>query len=176
MKFYSQKIPGVNIIKPEPFVDSRGVFRRTFCKKEYKSQKLSPEICQCNISENKYRLTLRGFHYTFPFIENKTIICMVGAIYDIVVDLRRDSPTYLKWQAFELNNDNKIGVYIPAGCANALLTLKDSSIISYYHSAYYIPNHDRGIRYNDPLFKFIWPKKPQIISDKDRSYPDYIAG
>lgn len=175
MKFYKQKIKGVYLIEPEPFVDDRGVFRRHFDIKEFKENSISGRILQANISENKFKHTLRGFHYQkYPHGEGKTLSCIKGAIYDIVVDLRPNSKTYLKWVSFELDENNRKSIHIPPGCANAFLTRKDNSIIHYYCSQVYTPKAERGIRFDDRLFKFKWPHKPKVISDKDNSHPNFI--
>lgn len=176
MKFYKQKIKGVYLIEPEPFIDERGVFRRHFDQKEFKTNSISSKVVQANVSENKYKYTLRGFHYqAYPFGEGKTLSCVKGSIFDIVVDLRPRSSTYLQWISFELDEDNRKSIHIPPGCANAFLTLKDYSIIHYYCSQFYNPKAERGIRYNDPLFNFKWPHQPLVISDKDKHHPNFIA-
>ncbi len=174
MKFVQQDISGVWQIEPEPFQDSRGSFRRHFCRQEFNERGIETQISQANISENCGKYTLRGFHYQIkPFEEHKTISCLQGAIYDIVVDLRPESPTFLKWISFELNSKNNISLHVPAGCANAYLTMDDYTMIHYYMSELYTPDSYRGFRYNDPLFKFVWPAEPVIISDKDKAYPDF---
>ena len=174
MKFIKQKIQGVYLIKPEPFSDKRGMLRRNFCKKEFKAKKLMSNILQSNISENKKKYTLRGFHFqNFPYGENKVISCLSGQIYDIVVDLRKKSKTYLKWQSFIITDDNRLSLYVPSGCANAYITLKDNTWLLYYHSQYYKNNFEDSIRYNDPYFKFKWPKKPRVISKKDLNILDF---
>jgi dTDP-4-dehydrorhamnose 3,5-epimerase len=174
MKFFKQKIPGVYLIEPTPFSDERGVFRRHFCREEFKAKNIMTEVCQSNVSENKYAYTLRGFHYQeSPHGEGKTLSCLKGEIYDVVVDLRPKSPTYMEWVSFELNEDNRCSVHIPPGCANAFLTMEDGCLIHYYCSHPYVPSSERGIRYNDPAFGFEWPVKPIVISDKDKNHPNY---
>ncbi|MBF0570607.1 MAG: dTDP-4-dehydrorhamnose 3,5-epimerase family protein [Candidatus Omnitrophica bacterium] len=174
MKFFEQKLPGVFIIEPEPFADERGMFRRHFCQREFEAHGISSRVAQSNISENKFKHTLRGFHYLLaPHAEAKTISCLAGGIYDIIVDLRPHSPTYLQWQSFELDGKNRRSLHIPPGCANAFLTMEDNSIIHYYFSEFYFAQAERGLRYNDPLFKFIWPVEPKAISGKDKNFPDY---
>lgn len=176
MKFSQQSIPGVFIIEPEPYMDERGVFRRHFCEKEFIKQGITTNVKQANISENKYEFTLRGFHYQIPpYGEGKTLSCLKGSIYDVVVDLRPKSHTYMKWIAEELNEQNRKSIHVPPGCANAFLTLEDSSVIHYYCSEAYNPQAERGIRYDDPAFRFIWPSKPLIISDKDLNHPGYVS-
>lgn len=175
MKFLPQKLSGVFILEPEPFIDDRGIFRRHFCQKEFESHGIASRVAQCNVSENKFRYTLRGFHYQeAPHGEGKTLSCLLGRIHDVVVDLRPESPTYLKWQSFELNKDNRYSLHVPPGCANAFLTLQDECLIHYYCSEYYFAAAEKGVRYNDPLFRFQWPAQPKIISEKDRSHPDYV--
>lgn len=174
MKFFEQEIKGVWLIEPEPSVDHRGILRRHFCQKEFGERVINTIIRQTNISENRYKYTLRGFHYQIrPFEEAKTITCFQGSIYDIVVDLRLQSETFLKWMAFEINSNNKFSLHVPAGCANAYLTLTDNTLIHYYMSEFYSPESCRGFRYNDPIFNFVWPAEPKVISEKDRNYPDF---
>jgi dTDP-4-dehydrorhamnose 3,5-epimerase len=174
MKFYKQNINGVFIIKPEPFEDHRGLFRRHFCQNEFKAHSLFTEIQQTNISENHKAFTLRGFHFQHPpKYESKVISCLTGSLFDIVVDLRPDSPTYLQWQQFELSADSRASIYVPEGCANAWMTLADNTCVLYYHSEFFSPGYEGGIRYDDPLFKFKWPREPAVISDKDKSYPNF---
>lgn len=174
MIFHEQKLSGVFIITPEPFEDDRGIFRRHFCKHEFSEHGIVTNIEQCNVSENKYKHTLRGFHYQLqPYGEGKTLSCFKGAIYDIVVDIRPESSTYLKWIGIELSEDNLKTLHVPPGCANAFLTLIDDTVIHYYCSHPYVPEAERGIRYNDKLFKFVWPAKPSIISKKDLNHPDF---
>ena len=175
MIFKELIIRGAFKIEPEPYVDERGVFRRSFCEKEFKDNGLTNNVSQSNISENHHKYTLRGFHYQIaPYSEAKTMMCITGAVYDIVVDLRPDSPTYLEWESVELNSNNRNGLHIPTGCANSFLTLKDNTVMVYFSSAPYNPDAERGIRYNDPLFNFKWPCKPVHISEKDASWPNYI--
>lgn len=174
MIFHKQKISGVFIIEPESYLDQRGLLRRHFCQQEFDKQGIKMNVKQCNISENKRRHTLRGFHYQLPpYGENKILSCIKGAIFDVVFDLREDSDSYLKWISFELTEENRLSLYLPKGCANAYLTLKDNTWIFYYHSEFYTPIAESGIRYNDPLLKVKWPVKPTVISEKDKNYPDF---
>ena len=171
MIFIKQKINDVFLIKPEPYKDDRGIFRRHFCKKEFKKNGLIASVQQCNVSENIHKGTLRGFHYqTGRSAEAKTLSCVKGKIFDIVVDLRPNSKTFKKWIGVELNEDNRISVHIPKGCANAFLTLKNNTISHYYCSNKYDPKKEKGIRYNDPAFKFRWPTDIKHISEKDKSH------
>ena len=174
MKFHEQSLDGVFLVEPEPFGDERGIFRRHFCENEFSKNGMPPKVMQANVSENKLAGTLRGFHYQIePFSEGKTLSCLKGKIYDIVVDLRPTSKSYLKWQSFELNDINKLSLHIAPGCANAFLTLTDNCLIHYYCSHSYRPEAERGVRFDDPLFQFQWPVEPLIISEKDKSHPNF---
>jgi len=174
MKFNEQKLAGVYLIEPNIFADERGVFRRHFCDKEFAEYNIVTEVRQSNVSENKFAHTLRGFHYQVPpHGEGKTLSCLKGSIYDIIVDLRPQSQTYMQWSSFELNEENRRSIHIAPGCANAFLTLEDESLIHYYCSQPYTPSAERGIRYNDPAFGFDWPFDPVVISEKDMNHPDY---
>ena len=137
MKFHTKKLSGVFLIEPTPFKDDRGVFRRHFCDQEFSEQGVDTDIRQSNVSENRYAQTLRGFHYQIhPFGEGKTLSCLKGSIYDIIVDLRPESQTYMQWESFELNEENRCSIHIPPGCANAFLTLEDECLIHYYSFSY----------------------------------------
>tara|TARA_A100001011_G_C14185095_1_gene788663 strand:- start:66 stop:590 length:525 start_codon:yes stop_codon:yes gene_type:complete len=172
MIFIKQKIDGVFLIKPSLFKDRRGIFRRHFSRKKFKSNKLKSDVLQANVSVNFKKATLRGFHYQKkPYQEDKTMSCISGEIYDIVIDLRKTSKTYLKWLGFKLSEKNKLSIHIPKGCANAFLTLKDNTVVHYYCSQNYNPKYEGGVNYLDPLFKFKWPIKPEIVSKKDKNIP-----
>ena len=174
MKIQSQKIKGLFLIKPNPFRDKRGIFRRNFCKELFMKKKINSNIKQANISENKKKLTLRGFHYQkYPYGEDKTLTCIKGSIFNVTIDLRRKSKTYKKWKGFYINEKNKYSVHVPKGCANAFLTLKNNTIIHYYCSQKYYPKSERGIRYNDKMFSINWPYNPKIISKKDKNNLDF---
>ncbi len=174
MRFFEQNISDVFVIEPESFADVRGMFRRHFLKQEFAERGLKHEVVECNISENTYKHTLRGLHFQLPpFSQAKTLSCLRGCIYDVVLDLRPESSTYMKWLAVELDEENRRSIYVPPGCANAFLTMENNSLIHYYVSQCYMPNTERGIRYNDPTFKFIWPVEPRVISEKDRNHPDF---
>lgn len=173
MKFTDLAVAGAFLIDAEPFTDERGTFRRHFCRDEFAKHGLDPNVAQGNISENPKRGTLRGFHFQhMPAKEGKTLSCAMGAVYDIIVDLRPNSPTFLKWDSLELSAKTRNSLYVPAGCGNAWLTLEDNTHVHYYMTSMYEPGRDAGIRYNDPSFKFTWPMEPVVISAKDLSYPD----
>jgi dTDP-4-dehydrorhamnose 3,5-epimerase len=174
MKFTELALPGVWLIEADLHRDGRGVFRRHFCAREFGAHGLAPVVAQGNISENPQCGTLRGFHYQIgPHQEAKTLSCLAGGIYDIVVDLRRDLPTFMRWIAVELSAGDRRSLHVPAGCANGWMTTENGSIVHYYMSAFDAPEADRGIRYDDPAFAFRWPAAPNVISDKDRSYPNF---
>jgi len=176
MKFEELNIRGAFLIHAEPFEDERGVFRRNFCKKEFAEHNITTDVEQANISENKLKYTMRGFHYQLPpYSEGKTMTILKGRIYDIIVDLRRESETYLKWVSLDLIPDKRTSFHIPSGCANAFLTMEDDTLVHYYCSYPYTPETERGIRYDDSLFRFEWPvEKPIHISDKDANWPNFI--
>ena len=171
MKFLKQKLKGVYVIKPEPFKDKRGMFRRHFCKKELKKIGIETGVQQANISENPKKGTLRGFHYQKkPHQEAKTISCLKGSFFDVIIDLRKNSPTYKKWQSFVITEKNRFSLHIPKGCANAFLTLENNTLIHYYCSNSYNPKFESGVLFNDPALKIKWPFKPIHISEKDKNH------
>lgn len=174
MKFIEQKIPGMFIIEPSLHQDDRGVFRRSFCVEEFNNAGIDFTVKQGNISQNFHKHTMRGFHYQVePSKESKVISCVTGALYNIVLDLRKDSPTFHQWVASEVNAENRHSIVVPAGCANAFLTMADNTIVHYYMGDSFAPNSYCGIRYNDPKFGFEWPVEPEVISEKDLNLPDY---
>lgn len=176
MKFKKTKIAGCYVIEPEPFIDNRGILRRHFDADKFKAYGIESKVKQCNVSENSARYTLRGFHYQKPpNSESKTISCLHGGVHNIVVDVSPKSKTFLKWYAFVLNEKNRLSLHVPQGCANAFLTLEPNTLVHYYHSKSYSKKAEGGIRYNDPLFKFVWPHKPEVISEKDNSWPDFVV-
>ena len=177
MNFISQNINDLSLINPDLHIDERGVFRRSFCKEELRKNGINFNALQGNISENFNKHTLRGFHYqSSPSNESKIISCVTGSLYNIVLDLRKESSTYKKWSSLEINSKDRQSIYVPAGCANAFLTLENNTIVHYYMNDSYNPNTYRGIRYNDPAFSFKWPHEPEIISEKDLNLSDFIDG
>ena len=174
MKFIEQKLKGVYLIEPTPFKDERGIFRRHFCFKEFSENGIAHVVKQANVSENNYAFTLRGFHYQVaPNGEGKTLSCLKGSIYDIIVDLRKESETYMQWISFNLDDKNKNSIHIPPGCANAFLTLESNTIVHYYMNDYFKPETYSGFRYNDPFFSIKWPFEPKNISKKDLNFLNY---
>ena len=175
MIFIEKKIPGVFLINPEPFKDDRDVFRRHFCKQEFKKNGILHNVEQCDVSENNIKGTLRGFHYQkYPFQEAKTLSCVKAEIFDVVVDLRKNSKTYKKWVFETLSDENCNSIDIPRGCANAFLTMKNNAIVHYYCSQRYTSKFEKGTRFNDLVFNFKWPIKPKMVSDKDMLHEDYL--
>jgi dTDP-4-dehydrorhamnose 3,5-epimerase len=174
MKFIETKLKGAYIIELEPIQDERGYFARGFCVREFEKFGLSPCIVQCNISYNKKKGTLRGMHYQKePFSEIKTVRCFKGAIFDVIIDLRENSSTFMQWQGVELTEANKKMLYIPKGFAHGFITLEDETQLYYHVSEYFNPKSERGIRYNDSAFNIKWPIKPVIISGKDLNLEDF---
>jgi len=172
MLIKSTKFHRLFIIEKKLFADKRGFFFRDFCNKELKIIKFS--IKQVNISFNKKKYTLRGFHFQQPpFEENKIISCVAGEILNVCIDLRKESKTYLKTFKKRLSDKNCQSLHVPAGFANAYLTLKPNTKILYYMSNYYKPKFASGIRFDDPFFKISWPTKPEVISKKDLNYNNY---
>jgi len=173
MIFTETKIKGVYIIGPELLTDERGFFARSFCKEEFQKHGLDTDIVQCNISYNKKKGTLRGMHYQVPpFEEAKIVSCTKGSIYDVVVDLRRESLTYCQWVSTELSEKNFKMMYIPKGCAHGFQTLEDEAIVYYQMTEFFHPECARGVRWDDPAIGIIWPVPARIISEKDQKSVD----
>lgn len=172
MIFKETKLKGAYIIDLEPIKDERGFFARCFCQKEFEKYGLNPHIAQCNISYNKKRGTLRGMHYQVaPHEEAKLVRCTMGAIYDVIIDLRPNSATFKRWIAVELTKENLQLLYVPEGFAHGFQTLTDNAELIYYHSAFYSPEYERGLRFDDPTLAINWPLPAGAISPKDQSYP-----
>lgn len=174
MKFDPMNIAGVFEVRIEAKHDERGLFARTWCRKEFEDQGLDSRLVQCSLSLSTRKGTLRGMHYqAAPYEEVKLVRCTHGAIYDVVVDLRPQSPTFKRWIAVTLTDQNRRMVYIPAGCAHGFLTLQDNSEVFYQMSQVYNAESARGVRWDDPSFGIDWPEKVQVISERDRTYPDF---
>lgn len=174
MKFRATKIQGVYIIEPEPKIDKRGYFLRAFCKEEMGRLDIDFNIVQVNRSFTKKKGTIRGLHYqTSPRQEDKIIQCLKGEVYDVLLDLRANSPTFGKWISAKLSGKNKRMILMPKGCANGFQTLTDNCLIEYFMSEYYSPENGAGIRWDDPLFKIKWPIKKIFLSEKDKSWKYY---
>jgi dTDP-4-dehydrorhamnose 3,5-epimerase len=175
MKFYSTKLNDVWLIEVEPALDSRGFFARTFCVDEFAAHGLETSYAQHSISFSIHNGTLRGLHcQREPHREVKLVRCVKGAIWDVIIDIRPDSPTYCCWQDFELSSANKYQLYIPKGFAHGFQTLSDNVEVNYLISEPYSPQSADGIRYNDPIFRITWPLPVTEISSKDLQWPDFI--
>lgn len=169
-------LPGVRVIRMEAAADERGSFARTFDAAEWDSRGMSPRVEQCSLSRNALRGTLRGMHYqASPFAECKLVRCARGAIFDVAVDLRPDSPSFRRWFGVELSESNDTMLYIPEGLAHGFLTLTDDSEVLYQISERYSPEHGRGVRWDDPAFGIAWPDEPRVISDRDRAFADFLS-
>jgi dTDP-4-dehydrorhamnose 3,5-epimerase len=174
MIFRETKLQGVFEIHVEPKPDERGLFARCWCQKEFESHNLNPKLVQCNVSFNARRGTLRGIHYSAaPYAEAKLVRCTRGAVYDVVVDLRPESPTFKDWIAVVLTAGRRNMVYVPEGCGHSFLTLEDEAEVFYQMSEFYHAESARGVRWDDPAFRIAWPEKVQVISERDRTYPDF---
>jgi dTDP-4-dehydrorhamnose 3,5-epimerase len=169
-------VPGAFIIAPEPREDRRGFFARTWCEDEFAAYGLNPRLVQCSVSLSVLRGTLRGMHYQVPpRAEAKLIRCTRGAIWDVALDLRGDSPTFRRHVGVELTADNHLALYIPEGVAHGFQTLDDNTEVLYQMSAAYAPDAARGVRFDDPAFGIRWPIPEPILLDRDRNYPSVEA-
>jgi len=172
--FRETRLRGAYVIEPEKREDERGFFARSWCLREFAEHNLNPKIAQCNISFNRKRGTLRGMHYqAAPFGECKLERCTQGAIYDVIIDLRPDSPTFKQHIGEELSARAHNMLYVPEGFAHGFQTLEDNSEVFYQMSEFYAPQHARGVRWNDPGFAIKWPVCEPIMIDRDRNYPDF---
>ena len=174
MTFTETAIAGAYVVDVERFEDERGFFARAWGAADFDGRGLASRLAHISLSVNRRAGTLRGLHYQAPpFAEVKIVRCTRGAIYDVAVDLRRGSPTYLQWTGMELSPANQRMLYIPDGCAHGFLTLADDSEMLYLISAEYSPAHARGVRWNDPAFGIRWPGEVRVINERDRTYADY---
>lgn len=174
MVFRETKLKGAFVIEIDPMEDERGFFARSFCAKEFEKYDLNIYIAQCNISYNEKKGTLRGMHYqAAPHEEAKLVRCTMGAIYDVALDLRRDSPTFKQWVATELSANNRRISYIPEGMAHGFLTLEDHTEVFYQISEFYYPECTMGVRWDDPAFGIEWPAGARLISSRDQGYLDF---
>ena len=176
MKFIPTNVVGVMILDIEPHLDDRGFFARTWCQREGEANGLEFETLQCNVSFNLRKGTLRGMHYQIaPFDEVKLVRCTSGALLDVTIDIRPNSRSFARYAAVELTAENRRALYIPKGCAHGFLTLADDTEVFYQMSAVYSAEHSRGFRWDDPFFGVSWPTPIEVISERDRSYPAFVA-
>ena len=176
MIFTETKLRNAYIVEIEEVRDHRGFFARSWCMKEFESQGLNSSLAQVNISCNARKGTLRGMHYQVaPYGETKLVRCTGGAIYDVIIDLRQDSPTYMHWTGVELSAGNYKMLYVPENFAHGFQTLEDNTEVTYQVSQFYTPGAEQGIRYDDPTFEIQWPLDIGAISDKDANWPNYSS-
>jgi len=176
MIFKKTLIEDLIIIRPKIFNDERGFFYRNYCEKTFRRNKIKFKAAQCNVSHNLKKGTLRGFHYTDKkYDEKKIISCLRGEIFMSIIDIRKESTSYLKFFKIVLNKDNKISILIPAGCANATLSTKNNTVVQYYMNSEYNREAQKAFNFKDPYLKKIkWPIKPSIISKKDKISKNYF--
>lgn len=174
MKFIETKLKGAFLIEVDRQEDFRGFFGRTFCLREFEQVGLNPRISQCSISFNKTKGTLRGMHYQVePHEEAKVVRCSRGSIYDVIIDLRPQSPTFKQHIAYVLTEENRKALYVPEGFAHGFQTLEDNTELFYQISEFHFPGSARGVRWDDPTFAILWPPDDRTILDRDRNYPDF---
>ncbi|GGE88754.1 dTDP-4-dehydrorhamnose 3,5-epimerase family protein [Stappia taiwanensis] len=172
LSFQATDLQDVVLVETGAHRDERGAFARLYCPEAFAAAGIAFTPSQINLSTNTLRHTLRGLHFqAAPWAEAKFVRVVTGAIYDVVLDLRPDSPSYRRWQAFELSADNLRGLFIPEGCAHGFLTLEDDTGVLYQMGRPYEPGHAAGIRYDDPAFAIDWPAAPVLISRADREWP-----
>jgi dTDP-4-dehydrorhamnose 3,5-epimerase len=175
MIFEPLPITGAFKITSEPHRDERGFFARLYCPEEFAAHKVAFTPVQINLSANVRRATLRGLHYQAPpQAEAKLVHAVSGRAFDVIVDLRSDSPSFRRWVGVELDAQTPSAVFVPEGCAHGFLTLASETSILYQMSRIFVPGHDRGVRWNDPAFAIAWPEKPAVISERDASYLDFL--
>lgn len=178
MIYHETSLKDAYVLELEKIGDERGFFARTWCKEELESHGLDGDLAQCSLSFNHKTGTLRGMHFQIPpHGETKIVRCTKGAIFDVIIDLRAKSSTYLKWVGVELSAENRTMLYIPKGFAHGFQTLADDSEVFYFISETYHPEAARGVHWNDPAFQIIWPEaENRVISGKDRNWPMCVQG
>jgi dTDP-4-dehydrorhamnose 3,5-epimerase len=174
VKLVETPVRGTFVIEIERREDPRGFFARTWCRREFEELGLDPALVQINVGYNLRAGTVRGMHFQrAPFDETKVVRCTRGAVFDVAVDLRPDSPTHRRWTGVELSVDNHRMLYVPRGCAHGYQTLVDDTELVYQTSQVYAPDHATGVRYDDPAFAIVWPMPATVLSEADRSWPDH---
>lgn len=175
MKFTPTELAGATVIDLERREDSRGWFARVYCEREFAQAGLPVRVAQTNMSLTRRKGTVRGMHFQVaPYAEDKLVRCVQGAIWDAIVDLRPDSPTYCRWIGVELSEANGRMLLVPKGFAHGFVTLTDDCAVTYQVSEFYTPTAERGLRHDDPAFGIAWPVPVVDMSDKDRTWPDYV--
>jgi dTDP-4-dehydrorhamnose 3,5-epimerase len=174
VKYSPTDIPGVWLIELERRADDRGYFARTWCEQEFRKHGLNSAVTQINTAVSTRAGTLRGMHYQEPpDAEVKVVRCVRGALFDVTVDLRADSPTYGRWFGTTLSGANGLALYIPEGCAHGYITLEPDTELTYMASVPYAPKSARGVRFDDPAFGIRWPRAAEVISEQDRTWPEF---
>jgi dTDP-4-dehydrorhamnose 3,5-epimerase len=174
MKLEATPLPGVVLVSIEPHVDARGLFARTYDAETFAAAGLPCRWPQCNLSWNRGRGTLRGMHFQKPpFEEPKLVRCTAGRIFDVAVDLRRESPSYCRWFGVELSRERRNALFVPAGCAHGFLTLEDDCEVLYMMGETFHPEAAGGVRWNDPAFGIEWPQVPAAMAERDTGWPDF---
>jgi dTDP-4-dehydrorhamnose 3,5-epimerase len=174
MIFTETRLKGAFIIEPERFEDERGFFALSWSERVFAERGLESTLVECNISFNRKKGTLRGMHYQqAPYGQAKLVRCTMGAIFDVIIDLRPSSPTVKQWVGVELTAVNRLMLYIPDGFAHGFQTLADNTEVSYQMSEVYNPESARGVRWDDPTFNIGWPLKVMVIAERDDSYSSY---
>lgn len=174
MQIHETELKDAILIQLEPIADERGFFCCGFAASVFAEHGLEPHIAQANISHNHKRGTLRGMHWqTEPHAETKILRCDRGGVYDVIVDIRPDSPTYKRWQGFELTEANKRSLFVPKGFAHGFITLTDDALVTYLLSTEYAAGHTAGMRYDDPAIGIEWPIEPAVVSERDMAHPPF---
>jgi len=176
MQFFDTSLPGVHLIELEKIRDDRGYFARTWCKEEFEAHGLNPAMLQMNLGFSYRKGTVRGMHFQLPpYGEAKLVRCNRGSLYDVIVDLRPDSPTYCEWFGMKLTAENGSMLYVPPGCAHGYQTLDDNTELQYLTSQVYQRDYARGVRFDDPVFNIQWPTDVTVVSEADRNWPNYAV-
>ena len=175
MRFIETRLRGALIVEPERLADERGFFALTWSSAEFEERGLNSHLVQCNLSFNARRGTLRGMHYqAAPHAQAKLVRCTTGAIFDCIIDLREGSETFAQWVGVELSAENRTQLYVPEGFAHGFQTLADGTEVFYQMSFPYVPESARGVRWDDPAFRIVWPEAAErVINERDRTYPDF---
>lgn len=177
MRFIPSALPGVLLIEPEPLRDQRGFFARTFCVREFAAQGLETIFVQHSLSRSEARGTLRGMHFQrAPHAEVKVVTCAKGAVRDVLIDLRPGSPTFRRWEGFDLTAENRRSLYVPHGMAHGFQTLVEDTEVTYLISEFHVPEAAGGVRHDDPAFGIEWPLPVSAMSERDRAWPPFGDG